>query len=248
MELFYASPGQIDRIAGRILLEGDEFHHLARVLRKKRGEHIAVTDGCGLHADIRITVVGKTFLEGDIVEERMVERSPVCVTVAISLLKAPQRFDFFLEKATELGVSSVIPMITARTVAQPSGEKIAKKLSRWKSIMLSAARQSGRYYLPDISEPLHFRTVTAMPGYGCRFMPYERAGRYACHADFTGGKTLFLIGGEGGFTPEEVRLAADSGFAEISFGLSILRAETAGIFAVSLVRSRLLEQPSKMWL
>jgi 16S rRNA (uracil1498-N3)-methyltransferase len=248
MELFYASPDQIDRSAGRLLLAGDEFHHLARVLRKKPGEQIAITDGCGLHADVCITAVGKAVLEGEIIAERVVGRSPSAVTVALSLLKAPQRFDFFLEKATELGVSSIIPMITARTVAQPSGERIAKKLSRWKSILLSASRQSGRYYLPDICAPLPFRSVIAMQGYGCRLIPYEHSGHYAYPDGLTAGKTLFLVGGEGGFTPEEVQAAMESGFAEISFGRSILRAETAGIFAVSLVRSKLLEQNPEMWL
>ncbi|MBM3162956.1 MAG: 16S rRNA (uracil(1498)-N(3))-methyltransferase [Chlorobi bacterium] len=248
MELFYAFPPHIDRAAGRIRLEGDEFHHLARVLRKKPGERIAVTDGSGLHADVCITSVGKTALEGDILTEWMVERSPSSVTVAISLLKAPHRFDFFLEKATELGVSAVIPMITARTVAQPSGERIAKKLSRWKSVMLSAARQSGRYYLPDIGEPLPFARVIGLQGYDCRLLPYERAGRHALHPDFARRKSLFLIGGEGGFTSEEVRCAVDTGFTEISFGHSILRAETAGIFAVALVRSRLLELAENEWL
>lgn len=248
MELFYASSGQIDRAARRIRLDGEEFHHLSRVLRKKKGERISVTDGCGLHLDVCITDVGKAALEGDIIAMRQVVPRSSAVTIAISLLKAPQRFEFFLEKATELGVSAVIPMITARTVAQPPSERIAKRLVRWRSIMLSAARQSGRYYLPVISEPLPFRNVTGLQGYDCRLIPYELSVQSAEGAGFCGGKTLFLIGGEGGFTPEEVELARESGFTEISFGLSILRAETAGIFAVSLVRARLLEQGVEEWL
>lgn len=248
MELFYASSAQIDRVAGRIRLDGEEFHHLSRVLRKKKGERISVTDGCGLHLDVCITGVGKSALEGDITATRQVAAPSSAVTVAISLLKAPQRFEIFLEKATELGVSAVIPMITARTVAQPPGERIARRLVRWRSIMLSAARQSGRYYLPDIGEPLPFRNVTGLKGYDCRLIPYELSVQSAGSAGLTGGKTLFLIGGEGGFTPEEVCLAREAGFTEISFGRSILRAETAGIFAVSLVRARLLEQGVEEWL
>jgi 16S rRNA (uracil1498-N3)-methyltransferase len=114
--------------------------------------------------------------------------------------------------------------------------------------MLSAARQSGRYYLPVIGEPLAFRNAVALQGYDCRLIPYELSERSSGGVAVTGGKTLFLIGGEGGFTPEEVRLAREAGFTEISFGLSILRAETAGIFAVSLVRARLLEQGVGEWL
>ncbi|MBN1278463.1 MAG: 16S rRNA (uracil(1498)-N(3))-methyltransferase [Chlorobium sp.] len=242
MELFYALPAHIDRSGKRILLDGDEFHHLVRVLRKKTGDRIQVTDGCGLHLEVLVTAVGKHELEGDIVAERMMARPHTRVTVALSLLKAPQRFDFFLEKATELGISRIIPMITARTVAQPTGERVVKKLVRWRNIMLSAARQSRRYYLPEIGEPISFGTVAALEGFDCRLIPYELSAEPPSSFACTGGKTLFLVGGEGGFTAEEVIQAKAAGFSEISFGRSILRAETAAIFAVSLVRARLLEQ------
>lgn len=247
MELFYALPSHIDRSAKRVILDGDEFHHLVRVLRKQKGDQIQLTDGFGLHLDVFITAIGKHELEGDILVERMVTPPRTQVTVALSLLKAPQRFEFFLEKATELGVSAIIPMITARTVAQPAGERVAKKLIRWKNIMLSAARQSRRYYLPDISEPLSFGAVTGLEGFNCRLIPYELSAKPVSAFHCTGGNTLFLVGGEGGFTEGEVRQAKTAGFEEISFGRSILRAETAAIFAVSLVRARLLQEAEEEW-
>ena len=246
MELFYTSPENITLDAGRLVIDGDEFHHLARVLRKKTGDNILVTDGNGSRCEVRIVDIGKKSLEGEILDHTVVERPNTGVSVAISLLKAPQRFELFLEKATELGVSTIIPMITARTVSQPTSERVQGRLGRWRTIVLSAARQSKRYYLPQLAEPLSFRQVTALEGYDLKLIPYEvseKPPRVNCASK----KTLFMIGGEGGFTEKEVEDARQAGFSEISFGKSILRAETAGLFAVAFVRTQLLEKDCSEW-
>jgi len=246
MELFYTSPEHVDLAARTLVIDGDEFHHLVRVLRKKEGEQIQVTDGNGLRCEARISAVDKRLLRADIINETTVCRSTTEVTVALSLLKAPQRFDLFLEKATELGVSSIIPMMTARTISLPSHEKIQGKLNRWRTIMLSAARQSKRYYLPQLYGPLSFGKVLELQGYDLRLIPYEGSG-VPPQVKCVGKKTLFLIGGEGGFTTGEVQAADAAGFAPISLGKTILRAETAGLFAVAYVRSQLLEENAAEW-
>ena len=246
MELFYTSPENITLDAGRLVIDGDEFHHLARVLRKKTGDNILVTDGNGSRCEVRIVDIGKKSLEGEILDHTVVERPNTGVSVAISLLKAPQRFELFLEKATELGVSTIIPMITARTVSQPTSERVQSRLNRWRTIVLSAARQSKQYYLPQLGEPLSFRQVTALQGYDLKLIPYEISDE-APEVQCAGKNTLFLIGGEGGFTEKEVEEAREAGFREISFGKTILRAETAGIFAVAFVRSQLLEGNCGEW-
>ncbi|MEI6756519.1 MAG: 16S rRNA (uracil(1498)-N(3))-methyltransferase [Chlorobium sp.] len=246
MELFYTPVENIDLKTQTLVIEGDEFHHLARVLRKTTGEKILVTDGNGLRCEVRISDIAKRSLDGEILAHTMVERPETSVTVALSLLKTPQRFDLFLEKATELGVSAIIPMITARTLSQPSKEKIEGKLNRWKTIILSAARQSKRFYLPELSEPLSFRKVTALQGYDLKLIPYELSEK-APDVECRGKKILFLIGGEGGFTDAEVEEAKAAGFSDISLGATILRAETAGIFAVAFVRTQLLGGESRAW-
>ena len=246
MELFYTSTENIALDSGSMIIDGDEFHHLVRVLRKKSGEEILVTDGNGLRCEARISDIGKSSLECEILAHCRVERPSTRVTVALSLLKAPQRFDLFLEKATELGVSSIIPMITVRTISQPSSEKVQAKLKRWRTIMLSAARQSKRYYLPEISEPLPFKKALALQGFDLKLIPYELSEsppRVHCSAK----NILFLIGGEGGFTDGEIGEARSAGFGEISLGKTILRAETAGIFAVAFVRTQLLEEACTEW-
>jgi 16S rRNA (uracil1498-N3)-methyltransferase len=246
MELFYTSPEHVTLAARTLVIDGDEFHHLVRVLRKKEGDQILVTDGNGLRCEVRISAVDKSSLRAEIINETTVCRSITEVTVALSLLKAPQRFDLFLEKATELGVSSIIPMMTVRTISQPSSEKVQGKLNRWRTIMLSAARQSKRYYLPTLHEPLSFKKVLELQGYDLRLIPYEGS-EVPPRVQCSGKKILFLIGGEGGFTTGEVQGAEAAGFAPISLGKTILRAETAGLFAVAYVRSQLLEGDSAEW-
>ena len=246
MELFYTTTENIDLQAQRLVLDGDEFHHLVRVLRKKTGERIFVTDGFGLCCEVTILDVGKTSLKGEIISYKRVERPTTGVTVALSLLKAPQRFELFLEKATELGVSTIIPMMTSRTISQVSNEKVQSKLNRWRTIVLSAARQSKRYYLPQLSEPLSFRKVIALPGYDLKLIPYEGS-EIPPEVECCGKQSIFLIGGEGGFTDGEVEEARSAGFRAISLGRTILRAETAGIFAVAYVRSQLLNEDYVEW-
>jgi 16S rRNA (uracil1498-N3)-methyltransferase len=246
MELFYTSRENIDLDAASLVVEGDEFHHLVRVLRKQKGEMILVTDGNGMRCEVRIAEVGKSSLEGEILDHALIPQSETGVTVALSMLKTPQRFEWFLEKSTELGVSSIIPMITSRTLNQPSSERVQGRLKRWKTIVLSAARQSKRFYLPQLCEPLSFSRVSALQGYDLKLIPYE-ASEEAPRVQCTGKKILFMIGGEGGFTAGEVQEAKAAGFREISLGRSILRAETAGIFAVAMVRSQLLEADRQEW-
>ncbi|NTV06617.1 MAG: 16S rRNA (uracil(1498)-N(3))-methyltransferase [Chlorobiaceae bacterium] len=246
MELFYTLTENIDLAAKSLLVDGDEFHHLVRVLRKKTGEMILVTDGNGLRCEVRISDIGKKSFNGEIIRCSRADRPKTSVTVALSLLKAPQRFELFLEKATELGVSSIIPMITARTLSQPSSERVQGKLNRWRTIMLSAARQSKRYYLPELTEPLSFKKVMLLQGFDLKLIPYELS-ETAPEVRCAGKKTIFLIGGEGGFTGSEVEEAKAAGFREMSFGRTILRAETAGVFAVAMVRTQLLGEEHREW-
>lgn len=239
MDLFYVLPRQLDLGCNHAVIDGDEFHHLTRVLRKREGDRIDITDGAGLSAELTIGRIDKRSLEGSLRNPTLVARPATRVSVAISLLKSHHRFDFFLEKATELGVDRIIPMTTRRTVSTPSSEKFGRKAERWRSVVHAAARQSRRHYLPDVCEPLDFAEVLNLPGYDLRLMPWESEERLPLF-DAAGRNILFLIGGEGGFSDEEVVAAETAGFSPVTFGTTILRAETAGIFAVAFVRSRLL--------
>ena len=138
--------------------------------------------------------------------------------------------------------------ITERTVSQPKAEKVKNKQERWKKVLISASCQTKRYHLPEMTDPLRFDEVLRLEGYDMKLIPYESS-EVRQEASFSGRNVLFVVGGEGGFTEHEVGRARKEGFREISLGKSVLRAETAGIFAVAMVRSRLVmnEQPDD-WL
>ncbi|ASQ91301.1 16S rRNA (uracil(1498)-N(3))-methyltransferase [Prosthecochloris sp. GSB1] len=244
MELFYTPPERIDLSSGALTVGDDEFFHIVKVLRKRVGERIRLTDGQGLSLAADIVAIGRHELTASIAGKEMVTAPSTRVTVAISLLKSAHRFDFFLEKAAELGVSAIVPMVTERTVSLPRAEKAARKIERWRKVLIAGLRQTGRFHLPDIREPRSFEEVLGMGGFDLKLVPYE-ASRRSPVSDFAGKNVLFAIGGEGGFSEREIGLAKESGFKEISLGRSILRAETAGMFAVAMVRAQLAATESQ---
>ncbi len=248
MDLFYTPPDRIDLPGGTLVVEDEEFFHMTRVLRKKAGERVRLTDGRGLSLLAEISDVGRRSLDATIIESERVEPCPTRITVALSLLKSTQRFDFFLEKATELGVGSIVPMITERTVSLPRAEKAQRKVERWKKVLVAGLRQTGRFHLPEICEPRPFTEVVRMKGFDLKLLPWE-ASRVSPGLRFSGKNVLFAIGGEGGFSESEVEAAGANGFFEISLGNSVLRAETAGMFAVAMVRFQLAATESReQWL
>ncbi|MEK6755752.1 MAG: RsmE family RNA methyltransferase [Bacteroidota bacterium] len=150
MDYFYVDPKDVH--AQTLLIRGDEYKHLVRVLRKKVGDHIVVTDGCDNSFEVVIQSVDRTHAECEILEAKhRVNEPKVDVTLAASILRNPARFDFLVEKATELGVRSIIPMTCERTV--PKHEKH----TRLEKIALAAMKQCGRSHLPRISALSTFR-------------------------------------------------------------------------------------------
>lgn len=239
MDLFYTPSERIDLSGRTLTVGGEEFFHITRSLRKKEGEAILLTDGEGLSIKADITKIGRNDLTAAIVSKEYIPCASEKVTVAMSLLKSSHRFDFFLEKATELGVTGIVPMISQRTVCRLKSEKANRKLERWRKVIVSAACQTKRYYFPEITAPLHFEEVLQLEGYDMKMIPYESS-EITPEASFNGRSVLFIVGSEGGFTEGEIEQARKEGFREVSFGRSILRAETAGVFAVAMVRSQLL--------
>jgi 16S rRNA (uracil1498-N3)-methyltransferase len=157
------------------------------------------------------------------------------VTLAVSLLRNTSRFEFLVEKATELGVRSIVPMLCERTIRK------SEKQARLKKIALAAMKQCGRSYLPRILELADFQSVlNRSPEFGLRLLPHERTEQ----SQFIGpvlqhhpkvSSVLIAIGPEGGFSDRELTLAIEKGFVPISLGARRLRTETAAISALSWV-------------
>jgi 16S rRNA (uracil1498-N3)-methyltransferase len=234
MDYFYVK--QEDVTSHGLTLRGDESKHLVRVLRKNIGDRIFVTDGNEMMYQAVIAETGKTETHCTIVAmHRKYNEPSIDVTLAVSLLKNPARFDYLVEKTTELGVHSIIPISCERTISHN------QKHERLEKIALSAMKQCGRSWLPRIQPLQSFKSLIDNSSYyQLKFILHEKtdsshiiASELILHDDLH--SLLIVVGPEGGFTEEETVSAEHAGFKSISLGTRRLRAETAAVAAISHV-------------
>jgi len=222
-------------------LRGDEAHHMLNVVRVRVGEEVSLFDGSGAVACARLLQGrrGEAMLQVLSVESVDVE-APRKLTIACSLPRAT-RMDFLIEKCCELGVSRFVPMVARRSVVDPLARQ-ENHLVRWRRIALEAAKQCGRTRLMEITAVLRFEAalptrepeaLSQAEGQDARMIASPAPGgpglaEFAAGLQSGQGVTAF-IGPEGGFTPEEMDLAAHAGCAAVSLGPRILRVETAAV-------------------
>ncbi|MFO7890547.1 MAG: RsmE family RNA methyltransferase [bacterium] len=227
-----------------LVISGEEAHHLSRVMRKKKGDCIWAVDGEGGAYEVEIYNKDKKKIQCKILKRRRCIGEPVAnLTLAQGVLKK-EKFELLIQKATEIGVSRIIPMLSKKTVVKPGKNKKA----RWSTIARSAMKQCCRSIIPEITEPLSLNKVLSQ-GIDCslRFIAQAQEDSKPLQHYFTDSKNFFhkkaliVVGPEGGFTEEEVNLAQEQGFKKISLGPRRLRAETAGIVLSALVLSELGE-------
>lgn len=232
MQLFYAP----DITPPAYTLSEEESKHCVRVLRLGRGDHIHITDGRGNLFCCEITDDNPKRCTVRVVSTQTgYERLPYALTMAVAPTKNTDRFEWFLEKATEVGVAEIIPLDAAHS------ERRTLKTEREAKVITAAVKQSLKAYHPRLREMTPFREVVTAPFPGRKFIahcdtPQSAAGRrYLPSLLGKGGDVLILIGPEGDFSPEEIRLALDHGFEEITLGQQRLRTETAAVAAVVMV-------------
>jgi 16S rRNA (uracil1498-N3)-methyltransferase len=232
MDYFYVKPEDI--ITHGLILRGNESQHLVRVMRKNIGDRIFVTDGNDTMYETVIASIEKTSTHCDILAiHRKFHEARIDITLAVSLLKNPARFDFLVEKATELGVRSIIPLLCERTIPRQ------EKHDRLDKISLAAMKQCGRSWLPRIQPLQSFKAlVENSHHWSLKFIPHEQADQsrtilseFKRHDDVH--SLLITIGPEGGFAEEEADLALHTEFKPVSLGARRLRTETAAIVAIA---------------
>ncbi len=219
-----------------VAIEGEEARHISRVMRKQPGDLIWVVDGAGKAYEVVIRLVAPEMIECEILYEHHHHHEPdVEVTLAVAQLKNPSRMDWVIEKATELGVRTIIPLQTTRTISR------SPKEDRWNNIAIAAMKQSGRCILPKVLRPMEFGDVVLNSSqYDCKLIPYERTDHVIFISEALKHRkpprsVLIVIGPEGGFTDEEIIQAEQSQFIQVSLGRRRLRTETAAVIAVSWV-------------
>jgi 16S rRNA (uracil1498-N3)-methyltransferase len=211
-------------------IDDEEAAHLLHVMRKKEGDEIRIVDGRGTAYDARIESVTKRAASGAILATYPNHHEPACkVTLAVALLKNPSKYDFLVEKVTELGVHEIIPLATERTI--PSHDKA----DRWQKLALAAMKQSGRSYLPVVQPVKMLKTFLAEDrSFGLKLIAHEQQLSGAAAPRFAGTSSVaILVGPEGGFSEGEVGEALAKGFHPWYLGERRLRTETAAIVAVA---------------
>ena len=213
-----------------IWLDEVNSRHIVQVLRMKTGQKINLTDGLGNLLTAEISEGHKKHCQVIILERSRVERNGRNLCMAVSLLKNTARFEWFLEKATELGVSRIIPLLCERT------EKQKFRLDRMKGILISAMLQSQQCWLPELPEPIKFESMEGWDinegeKYIAHCMPEYRSSLSKLPAVQDG---LIAIGPEGDFSQEEIQQAIDKNFIPVSLGENRLRTETAAMVAATI--------------
>lgn len=229
MDVFHTPP---HRVLGHMLtLDDEESAHCARVLRKLPGEEIVVADGAGTAYRAVIERCEARSVSCRILEILPGFGEPATeVHLAVALLKNASRFDVLVEKCTELGMRSLQPIITERTIPRHA------RADRWRKIALAAMKQSARCLVPEIREPASLASVLASAAEPVRLLAHERAeGALPAPAVAGAGGTLVLIGPEGGFSAAEAEAAGAAGFRAVRLAPRRLRTETAAIAAVTLL-------------
>jgi len=215
-----------------IVLDEDTSKHIVQVLRMQNGEQLQLTNGKGDLFTATITDDNRKKCVVNIVEQVKSEKSKVKIRIAISPVKNNTRFEWFLEKATEIGVTEIIPLICNRT------EKAVFKFERMKSILVSAMLQSQQCWLPVLHEPTKFNALITSATDQQKFIAHCIDDTKRDLTDLNNGSLsskIILIGPEGDFTAEEIKLAIQNHYNAVSLGNTRLRTETAGIVAATLL-------------
>lgn len=221
-----------DDSVSTLSLPEDTARHVLQVLRMNVDDLIQLTDGKGNLVTAKINSIGNKKTAGVEIISREKVASPVSkLTIAISPVKNNSRFEWFLEKATEIGVNRIIPLICSRT------EKQHTKAERLRSIVISAMLQSQQLWLPEISDPMKFSEVLNDIDADQKLIAHCMEGEKTSLLSRQLHKSesrIILIGPEGDFTKEEVDLALNKNYIPISLGNTRLRTETAGMVAAVL--------------
>ena len=237
---FFVEPGVLD--GDSVEFDGPLAHRIAGVLRLKAGDAIALFDGSGDDVTARIERATPSKVSASITGRLPGPREPRTSVALYQSITKGERFEWLVEKATELGVARVVPLVTARAVVKTQSG--GNRADRWRRIAVEAAEQCERSTVPAMGNPATLDAALA-ESVGIVLLPYEDSDHAApsigealnrdVDALFTAGAVSILIGPEGGYEPAEIERAAAAGATIVTLGDRVLRSETAGLVALTLV-------------
>lgn len=218
-----------------VLLEEGPSHHLAKVLRMTEGRPIVLFNGDGNEYSAEISEVKKKVVSAAVHSVESPQReSPLHTHLAIALSKG-DRFEWVLQKATELGVTQITPLFTERTDVKLSGERLEKKVASWQQVIISACEQCQRNVLPVFHTPMPFDAFVTSCDAERKLVLHHRSDA-TLDPQQPPHSVALLIGPEGGLSESEIHAAEHNGFASLTLGPRVLRTETAPIAALSALQ------------
>ena len=228
MQLFYAP----DLSGDQYTLKEKESKHVIKVLRMKSGDTIMLTDGMGKLCTAELISEDPRSCEVKIIEEKIdFDKRNYHLHICIAPTKNISRFEWFLEKATEIGIDEITPLLCQRS------ERKVVKNDRLDKVITAAMKQSLKAYHPRLNEARSFKDIISQDNPAQKFIAYVEEGEHPPIQSLysKGEDAIILIGPEGDFSPEEVHQANQNGFVTVNLGKSRLRTETAGLVAVHTI-------------
>jgi 16S rRNA (uracil1498-N3)-methyltransferase len=228
------SPGR------RHTIEGDPANHIARVLRLEPGDALTVFDGRGGEYAARIEAIRKGAVIVELQELSASNcESPLALTLAQGVSRG-ERMDWVVQKATELGVTRIVPILTERTVVKLDARQAERKRAHWRGIAVAACEQSGRERIPDVAAPLGLQEfLQGIDSGATRLLLSPTGTQRVADLRTAASGIVVLIGPEGGLAETEQRAAVAAGFRAVRLGPRVLRTETAAVAALTLLQHQM---------
>lgn len=229
---------------GKVRITGADVNHIRNVLRMRQGDEIEVSAGDAWVYRARLEELSdKEELLAEIVDAQKPGSELPSRLILCQCLPKKDKMDLIVQKAVELGASQIVPVLSKRVIVQLDARKAEARTKRWQTIAKSAAEQSMRMQIPEVQQPKSMEALISWLDHeqiGTRLIPYERAEdmqqtREVISKIAPGESVAILIGPEGGFEEAEVAYAKEHGFTPITLGRRILRTETAGLAALSIL-------------
>ncbi len=232
MSRFFVEPfsGDTARVVGQ------DAHHISRVLRMRVGEELRLCDGNGTDYVCRIDSITDGEVVAQVLYRTPTESEPSVKVTLYQGLPKSEKMDLIVQKCVEIGIARVVPVSMARSIVKLSAAEGTKKQARWQKIATSAAEQSGRGIVPEVTEPLSFKQLLSAVRSENAITFYEGGGRPLAELVNTETESVSLIiGPEGGFDPGEIEQLKEAGAHVATLGKRILRCETAPLVALAVV-------------
>jgi len=235
MSRFYAPKAQWS--GARIVLDEAEGRHAVEVLRLRVGDALSVFDGEGRVASSRLLVAGKRHVEAEVLDVQTVPQPSACTSLIQAIPKG-KLFEWILEKATELSVTSIQPLLSERTVVHLDGQERFRKQEKWQRVVIEACKQCGQNWLPLVHPPRTLGEVLQVSLAGESLVASLHEGARSLRevlSETRAGDMSVFVGPEGDFSPAEMAKIVAWGARPVTLGPLVLRVETAAMYCLSVL-------------